>query len=100
MAAMAQIDQSPGEGYHPDMDQKTHEGTYQGFVEFTAIATVVVLCFVVALAIGGIKAGWTTSIVGVILALGSGAVGGFVPSLGWRAPAAVFGLLLVLLVLY
>lgn len=100
MAAMAQIDQSPGGSYHPDMDPKTHETTYNGFVQFTAIASVVVVCFVVALAIGGIKAAWTTSIVGVILALGSGAVGAFVPSLGWRAPAAVLGLLLVLLVLY
>jgi hypothetical protein len=100
MAVMAQVDNNTPDTYHPDMDAKTHETTYNGFVEFTAIGTVVVLCFVAALAIGGIKAGWLTAIVGVVLGLGAGAVGALAPSIGWRAPAAVFGLLLVLLVLY
>jgi uncharacterized membrane protein YccC len=100
MAAMAHVDHNPQGGYHPEMDAKTHETTYDGFVHFTTIGTVVVLGFVVALAIGGIKAGWLTAIVGVILSLGAGAVGALAPAIGWRAPAAVLALLIVLLVLY
>jgi hypothetical protein len=104
MAAMAQIDQGPGgnpEGtYHPDMDAKTHESTYDGFIHFTMIASVVVLCHVLALAVGGIKAGWMTAIFGVVASLATGAVGALVPSIGWRAPAAVAALLVVLLILY
>ncbi|KAA2236002.1 aa3-type cytochrome c oxidase subunit IV [Salinarimonas soli] len=97
---MAQIDPGPQGTYHPDMDEKTHEATYNGFTHFTMIATTVVLCHVLVLAIGGIKGGWTTSIVGVIMSLAAGAVGALVPSIGWRAPAAVAALLVVLLILY
>lgn len=100
MAAMAQVDQNPQGSYHPEMDGKTHEHTYDGFVQFTTIGTLVVVCFVLALAIGGVKAGWTTAILGVIMSLGAGAVGALAPAIGWRAPAAVMALLLVLLVLY
>ncbi|HYF53062.1 MAG TPA: aa3-type cytochrome c oxidase subunit IV [Salinarimonas sp.] len=97
---MAHVDPTPQGSYHPDMDATTHETTYGGFVHFTTIGTVVVVCFVVALAIGGVKQGWMTAIVGVLLGMVSGAVGAMAPSIGWRAPAAVLALLLVLLVLY
>src|SRR5215211_3898184 len=85
----------PHGGYGPDMDAAAHEATYHGFVRFAEIGTVVVLCHVLALAVGGIKHAWLTAIFGVILSLIAGAIGAFSPQLGWR-PAAAVGVLLVL----
>jgi hypothetical protein len=97
---MADTKHAPYAGYSPDMDARSHEGTYGGFVRFVEIATVVVICHVLALAVGGIKQAWLTAIFGVILALASGAVGAMAPSIGVKAPAAVAILLLLALVLY
>jgi aa3 type cytochrome c oxidase subunit IV len=82
------------------MDGPTHETTYQGFVRFAEIGTAVVLCHVLALAVGGIKHAWLTAIFGVILSLVAGAVGAVAPAIGVRAPAAVGILLLLALALY
>ena len=82
------------------MDGPTHETTYQGFVRFAEIGTAVVLCHVLALAVGGIKHAWLTAILGVILSLVAGAVGAVAPAIGVRAPAAVGILLLLALALY
>jgi len=87
-------------GYSPDMDGSAHEVTYQGFVRFAEIGTAVVLCHVLALAVGGIKHGWLTAIFGVILSLVAGGVGAVAPSIGVRAPAAVGVLLLLALIFY
>jgi hypothetical protein len=87
-------------GYSPDMDGPSHEATYQGFVRFAEIGSVVVLCHVLALAVGGIKHAWLTAIFGVVLSLVAGAIGAFSPQLGWRPAAAVGVLLLVALILY
>jgi hypothetical protein len=87
-------------GYSPDMDGPTHEATYQGFVRFAEIGTAVVLCHVLALAVGGIRHAWLTAIFGVILSLIAGAVGAVAPAIGVRAPAAVGILLLLALALY
>ena len=62
-------------GYSPDMDGPSHEATYQGFVRFAEIATGVVLCWVLALAIGGIKHAWVSAVFGVILSGIAGASG-------------------------
>jgi type IV secretory pathway TrbD component len=97
---MADIKHAPHGGYSPDMDGPTHEATYQGFVRFAEIGTVVVLCHVLALAVGGIKHAWLTAIFGVILSLVAGAVGAVAPAIGVRAPAAVGILLLLALALY
>ena len=82
------------------MDGPTHEMTYQGFVRFAEIGTAVVICHVLALAVGGIKHAWLTAIFGVILSLVAGAVGAVAPAIGVRAPAAVGILLLLALALY
>ena len=97
---MADIKHAPHGGYSPDMDGPTHEATYQGFVRFAEIGTAVVLCHVLALAVGGIRHAWLTAIFGVILSLAAGAVGAVAPSIGVRAPAAVGILLLLALALY
>jgi hypothetical protein len=82
------------------MDARAHEATYNGFVQFAEISTAVVICFVLALAVGGIKHAWLTAIFGVVLSLGAGGLGAMAPSIGVRAPAAVGVLLLLALVLY
>ena len=97
---MADTKHAPHGGYSPDMDGPTHEMTYQGFVRFAEIGTAVVLCHVLALAVGGIKHAWLTAIFGVILSLAAGAVGAVAPAIGVRAPAAVGILLLLALALY
>ena len=67
-------------GYSPEMDGPAHETTYRGFIRFVEIATVVVLCHVLALAVGGIRHAWLTAIVGVILSLAAGAIGAMTPT--------------------
>ncbi|MBY0257394.1 aa3-type cytochrome c oxidase subunit IV [Methylobacterium sp. J-078] len=84
-----------GAHYSPAMDEKTHEQTYRGFVRFVEIGTGVVLCWVLALAIGGIREAWLTAIFGVILSGIAGTVGALAPAVGYKAPLAV-GILLAL----
>ncbi len=97
---MADTKHAPHGGYSPDMDGRTHEATYSGFIQFAEISTAVVICFVLALAVGGIKHAWLTAIFGVVLSLAAGGVGAMAPSIGVRAPAAVGVLLLLALILY
>src|SRR5918993_1740816 len=97
---MADIKHAPHQGYSPDMDGPTHEATYDGFVRFAEIGSAVVICWVLALAVGGIKHAWLTAIFGVILSGIAGAIGAFIPALGVRAPAAVAVLLALLLLVY
>ena len=97
---MADTKHAPQGGYGPDMDGPTHESTYNGFVRFAEIGRVVVICHVLALAVGGIKHAWLTAIFGVILSLVAGAIGAFSPNLGWRPAAAVGVLLILALILF
>lgn len=97
---MADTKHAPHGGYSPDMDGRAHEATYNGFIHFAEISTAVVICFVLALAVGGIKHAWLTSIFGVVLSLAAGGLGAMAPSIGVRAPAAVGLLLLLALVFY
>ena len=97
---MADTKHAPHGGYSPDMDARTHEATYNGFIKFAEIATAVVICHVLALAVGGIKHAWLTAIFGVVLSLAAGGLGAMAPSIGVRAPAAVGVLLLLALMLY
>lgn len=97
---MADTKHAPHGGYSPDMDARTHEATYNGFIKFAEIATAVVICHVLALAVGGIKHAWLTAIFGVVLSLAAGGLGAMAPSIGVRAPAAVGVLLLLALVFY
>jgi hypothetical protein len=87
-------------GYSPDMDGATHEATYRGFIRFAEIATAVIVCCVVSLALGGMKHAWLSAVFGVIVAHIAGAVGAMSPSIGWRAPAAVGVLLMLMLLVY
>ncbi len=98
--AMADTKHASHGGYSPDMDGPTHEATYRGFVRFAEIGTAVVLCWVLALAVGGIKEAWLSAIFGVILSGVAGAIGAYSPSIGVRAPAAVAILLILMLALY
>ena len=86
-----------GDADHPAMDYRAHEGTFKGFVHFTEVATVACLAIVAALAVGGIKHAWLTTIFGTILALITAAVGIASPKIGWRAPAVPFVLMLMAL---
>ena len=97
---MADTKHAPHGGYSPDMDGRAHEATYSGFIQFAEISTAVVICFVLALAVGGIKHAWLTAIFGVVLSLAAGGVGAMAPAIGVRAPAAVGVLLLLALILY
>ena len=97
---MADTKHAPYGGYSPDMDGRAHEATYNGFIKFAEISTAVVICFMLALAVGGIKHAWLTAIFGVVLSLAAGGVGAMAPAIGVRAPAAVGVLLLLALILY
>nr|WP_188910067.1 aa3-type cytochrome c oxidase subunit IV [Salinarimonas ramus] len=96
---MVHSERRPDEGYSPDMDGKTHEQTYDGFIVFTTLTSIVVGCWVMALALGGVKEAWFTGIVGVVASMVAGAIGALFPKVGWRAPAVVFGLMIVAFVL-
>ena len=98
--AMVDTKHAPDGDYSPDMDSRAHEATYYGFIQFAEIGTAVVICHVLALAVGGIKHAWLTAIFGVILSGIAGAIGAFIPALGVRAPAAVAVLLALLLLVY
>ena len=97
---MADTKHAPHGGYSPDMDSRAHEATYYGFIKFAEIATAVIICRVLALAVGGIKHAWLTAIFGVVLSLAAGGLGAMAPSIGVRAPAAVGVLLLLALIFY
>lgn len=92
---MADTKSLSGATYSPAMDGATHEQTYRGFVRFVEIATGVVICWVLALAIGGIREAWLTAIAGVVLSGAAGALGALSPQIGWKAPLVV-GILLAL----
>jgi hypothetical protein len=97
---MADTKHAPHGGYSPDMDGRSHEETYQGFIRFAEIATAVILCWVLSLAVGGIKHAWMSALIGVILAPVAGFLGAMVPAIGFRAPAAVGVLLILVLLIY
>jgi len=92
---MAESETVAGHTYSPAMDANTHEQTYRGFVRFVEIATGVVICWVLALAVGGIREAWLLAILSVIVSGAAGAVGALAPAIGWRAPLVV-GILLFL----
>ncbi|MCE4222854.1 aa3-type cytochrome c oxidase subunit IV [Methylobacterium sp. C25] len=94
---MADTKTLSGALYSPAMDEKTHEQTYRGFVKFVEIGSATVLCWVVALAVGGVREAWLTAIAGVLISWVAAAIGAFVPAIGWKAPAAVLALLLLAL---
>ncbi|MDP3317890.1 MAG: aa3-type cytochrome c oxidase subunit IV, partial [Bosea sp. (in: a-proteobacteria)] len=73
--------------------------TYQGFVHFAEVGTVACLAIVAALAVGGTKHAWGFAIIGTLLTLVGTGVGIASKSIGWRAPAVPFGLLMLALLL-
>ena len=90
---MAETKSLSGGTYSPAMDEQTHEQTYRGFVRFVEVGSATVLCWVLALAVGGIREAWLTAIAGVLVSWAAAALGAFVPAIGWKAPAVVFVLL-------
>jgi ABC-type branched-subunit amino acid transport system permease subunit len=86
------------EKYHPDMDAKSHEQSYTGFVEFVIIGTFLAINWVLALAIGGVKQAWGFAVLAVILSILAATLSGFSRSLSWK-PSAVAMVLLLLLFL-
>ena len=61
---MAETKHAAHRGYSPDMDERAHEETYRSFVHFVEIATAVVVCWVLALALGGMRHAWLSAIRG------------------------------------
>jgi Bacterial aa3 type cytochrome c oxidase subunit IV len=86
-----------GDTNHPAMDYEAHEETFKGFVHFTEVATVASIAIVAALAVGGVKHAWLTTIFGTILSLITAAIGIASPRIGWRAPAIPLVLMLLAL---
>jgi hypothetical protein len=90
-------------GHHagdiPQMDYAEHERTYQGFIHFAEVGTVACLALVAVLAVGGTKHAWGVAIVGTLLTLVATGIGLASKSIGWRAPAVPFVLMLLALVL-
>ncbi len=97
---MAQTNPDPAAAYRPEMDQRAHEETYEGFTHFTVIGSLFVLCIVVGLAVGGVKHAWLSAVFMILLAHIATAVGLMSPKVAWRAPGAVLGLLLLMLLLF
>lgn len=97
---MADTNGAPAGEYRREMDGPAHEATYSNFVHFTTVSCVFVACCVLALAVGGIKQGWLSSVIGILFAIGATGVGLFSPSLSWRPPAVVLGVLFLMLVFY
>ena len=97
---MAQTSGDPAAAYRPEMDGKSHERTYDGFMHFTVVGTVFVAAIVVALAVGGTKGAWISAVFGVVLAHVAAAIGLVSTTVSWRAPAVVLVLLLLMLLLY
>lgn len=96
---MADTKTLSGGSYSPAMDEQTHEQTYRGFVRFVEIGTATVICWVLALAIGGIHEAWLTAIAGVLISWAAAALAAFVPAIGWKAPVAVAVVLAAILFL-
>ncbi len=97
---MADVKGGSADIYHQEMDGPAHERTYDRFTHFTTVGSVFVACIVVGLAVGGIKHGWISAIVMIVLAHIATAVGLFSQSLAWRPGAVVLGLLALMLLLY
>jgi hypothetical protein len=81
------------------MDYAEHERTYQGFIHFAEVGTVACLALVAVLAVGGTKHAWGVALFGTLLTLVATGVGLASKSIGWRAPAVPFVLMLLALVL-
>lgn len=97
---MAETSSAGSGSYRPEMDGPAHESTYNAFTHFTAVGAVFVTSIVVALAVGGVKGGWMSALVMVVLAHVATGIGLFSTSLSWRPGAVVLGLLLLMLLLY
>lgn len=97
---MAQTNPEPTATYRPEMDGRAHEQTYGGFTHFTTVAAVFVVCVVVGLAIGGVKHAWLSAAFTILLAHIATAIGLFSESISWRAPGAVLGVMLLMMLLY
>ncbi|AMJ61272.1 aa3-type cytochrome c oxidase subunit IV [Bosea sp. PAMC 26642] len=90
-------------GHHagdiPQMDYAEHERTYQGFIHFAEVGTVACLAIVAVLAVGGTKHAWGVALIGTLLTLITAGVGLASKSIGWKAPAVPFVLMMLALVL-
>ncbi len=97
---MAQTNAEPAAEYRPDMDGRAHERTYDAFTHFTTVGTLFVICIVVGLALGGVKAAWLSAVFTIVLAHIATGIGLFSTAVSWRAPAIVLGLQLLMMLLY
>jgi hypothetical protein len=97
---MAETSGAETQMYRPEMDGRAHESTYNAFTHFTAVGAVFVISIVVALAVGGVKAGWMSALVMIVLAHIATGIGLFSSSLAWRPGAVVLGILLLMLLFY
>lgn len=91
---------SAGGAYHPDMDEEAHETTYMSFTHFATVGAVFAVSCVVALAVGGVKHAWVSSLVMILCAIVATAFGLSSQRLAWRPPAVVLGVLMLMMVFY
>lgn len=97
---MADANELPPGSYRPEMDGYSHESTYSAFTHFTTVGSLFVACVVAGLGVGAIKHAWLSAIVAIVLAHIATAIGLTSSSLSWRPPAAVLGLILLMLLFY
>jgi hypothetical protein len=80
-----------------DGDFAQHERTYEGFLRFTAIATVWILTHVVALAIGGTSGRWVLAGFWILVSTVAAVVGLAVRGLDWKPVTVVLAMMLATL---
>ena len=78
---MADTKHAPHRGYSPDMDERSPRGDLSRASSILSrSATAVVVCWVLALALGGMRHAWLSAIFGVVLSGIAGAIGAFAPA--------------------
>jgi hypothetical protein len=79
------------------MDYNEHNRTYAGFLRFTSVALVWVLCIVVMLAIGGTAGAWILGGFWLVVATIASILGLAIKGLDWRPGAVIFVIMLATL---
>lgn len=81
------------------MDYKEHRKTYEGFLRFSAVATLWALIQVVGLAIGGVGHSWFLATFWVVVGTVAAAIGLAVKGLDWKPAAVVLVIMLTTLLM-
>lgn len=79
------------------MDYNEHNRTYEGFLRFTMVGIVWVLCIVVTLAIGGTAHRWGLASFWLVIATIASALGLAIKGLDWRPATVILVIMLATL---